>query len=103
MMRTQRKQSTKSVLESRCFGFFLEILEKHERIIFFFHIAASCRATLLLRRLLKSQVVAKCFGLILIWQLSRATISKNTIFSSTDSGATSVDYTVDSIIQHHFG
>ena len=45
--------------------FFPEILEKHQRIIFFFHIAASWRATLLIQRLLKSQVVAKCFNLIL--------------------------------------
>ena len=35
--------------------FFAEILEKHKRIIFFFHIAVSWRATLLLQSLLKSQ------------------------------------------------
>ena len=67
----QRKQSTKSVAE---------ILEKHQRIIFFFHIAASRKATLSLQTLSKSQVFTKCFNLILSWQLCRATISKNTIF-----------------------
>ena len=62
MNQTQTKQSTKSVLESRCFDFFFffaEILEKHQQIIFFFHIATSWRTTLLLQRLLKSQVVTK--------------------------------------------
>ena len=61
MKQTQTKQSTKSVLESRCFDFFFfaEILEKHQQIIFFFHIATSWRTTLLLQRLLKSQVVTK--------------------------------------------
>ena len=83
--------------------FFAEILEKHQQIIFFFHIVTSWRATLLLQRLLKSQVVTKCFSLILSWQLCRATISKNTIFSSAASAPTSVDYTVDYIIQHHCG
>ena len=84
--------------------FFAEIRENHRRIILFFHIAASWRATLLLQSLLKSQVVTKCFSLIVCWQLCRATISKNTFFSSTASAATSVDYTVDYyIIQHHCG
>ena len=40
-------------------NFFPRILEKHQQIIFFFHIAASYRATLLLQRLLKSQVLLK--------------------------------------------
>ena len=39
--------------------FFAEILEKHQQIIFFFHIATSWRTTLLLQRLLQSQVVTK--------------------------------------------
>ena len=60
--------------------FFAEILEKHQQIIFFFHIVTSWRATLLLQRLLKSQVVTKCFSLILSWQLCRATISKPPFF-----------------------
>ena len=79
----ERKQSTKSSLESRCFDifcFFAEILEKHQRIILFFHISASWRPTLLLQRLLKSQVVTKCFSLILSWELCRATISKKHLF-----------------------
>ena len=67
------------------------------------HIAARWRATLLLQRLLKSQVVTKCFSLILSWQLCRATISKYTIISSTVSVATSLDYTIDYIIQHQCG
>ena len=83
--------------------FFPEILEKHQPVIFFFHIAACCRATLLLQRLLKSQVVTKCFSLIRSWQLCRATISKNTIFSCTASAATTADYNVDYIIWHHCG
>ena len=84
--------------------FFPEIFEKHQRIIFFFHIAASWRPTLLLQRLLKSQAVTKCFSLILSWQLCRAIISKNTFFSSTASATTSVDYTVYYyVIQHHCG
>ena len=60
--------------------FFAEILENHQQIIFLFHIATSWRATLLLQRLLKSQVVTKSFSLILSWQLCRATISKNIFF-----------------------
>ena len=83
--------------------FFAEILEKQQQTIFFFHIVTRWRATLLLQRLLKSQVVTKCFSLILSWQLWRATISKNTIFPSAVSEATSVDYTVDYIIQHNCG
>ena len=99
------ESSQQKVLESRYFHgiFFTEILEKQQRINLFFHIAVSWRATLLLQRILKSQVVTKCFSLILSWQLCRATISKNTIFSSTVSSATSVDYTVDYIIQHNCG
>ena len=58
-----RKQSTKSVLESRCFEFFffVEILEKHQRRISFFHTVASWRAIFLLERLLKSRVVTNGF------------------------------------------
>ena len=61
---------------------------------FLFRITTSWRVTFLLQRLLKSQVVTKCFSLILSWQLCRATILKNTIFSSTASAATSVDYNI---------
>ena len=70
---------------------------------FLFSYCCKLEATLLLQRLLKSQVLTKCFSLILSWQLCRATISKNAFFSSTASAATSVDYTIDYIIRHHFG
>ena len=84
--------------------FFVEILEKHKRRIFFFHIVVSWRATtLFLQRLLKSQVFTNGVSLSLSWQLCRAAILKNAIFSSAASVAASVKYTVDYIMQHHYG
>ena len=83
-------------------NFFVEILEKQQQRISFFHTVASWRATFLLQRLLKSQVVINGFSLTISWQLCRAAISKNTIFSSTASVAAFVDYTVD-YIRHHGG
>ena len=83
--------------------FFLWILKRRQQRISFFYIVASWRATFLLQRLLKLHVVTNGFGLSPSWQLCRAAISKNTIFSSAASAAASVDYTVDYIIQHHFG
>ena len=101
----KQKQSTKRFWKAGVlifFLFFAGILEKHQRIILLFHIATSCRATLLLQRLLKLQVVTKCFSLILRWRLCRATISKTLFFFSTASAGTSVGYTVNYyIIQHH--
>ena len=69
-------------------------------MIFFFHIAASRRATLLLQRLLKSQMFQPDPQLATTHSYC---IKKHHFFSSKASAGTSVDYTVDYIIQHHYG
>ena len=95
------------VVNKKCCGkqafrvFLKKFLKVTSKEFYFFKIVVSQRATFLIQRLLKSQVVTNGFGLISSWQICRVGISKNTIFSGTASVPASVDHPVDYIIQDY--
>ena len=83
-------------------NFLVEILEKHQRRISFFHIIAGCRATFLLQRLIKLASSYQRFQPEPQLATMQGCYFKKHLFSSVASVA-SVDYTVHYVIEHHCG